>query len=58
MIVTVDSLKVGDKTRFSTELLMHIESMSQHASQIVEIVKIEEDVSDGTKIVFVGNPTT
>lgn len=55
MVLAADSLKVGDRMRFSTELLEQIEANPNHYSQIVEIVKITEDVSDGMKIVYVSN---
>ncbi len=55
MQVAIESLKIGDRMRFSTELLERFESNPSHRSQLVEIVRIEEDVLDGTKIVMVSN---
>lgn len=55
MKVAIESLKIGDRMRFSTEMLEHIEFNPNHRSQLVEIVKIEEDVIDGIKTVYVSN---
>lgn len=53
--IALDRLKIGDRMRFSTELLQEIEDNPYHRSQLVEIVKIDEDVTDGTKTVYVSN---
>lgn len=55
MQVAIESLKIGDRMRFSTEMLERIEFNPNHRSQLVEIVKIEEDVMDGIKTVYVSN---
>lgn len=55
MLVQSDNLKVGDRLRFSTELLEQFEDDPQHHSQLVEIVRIEEDVLDGTKTVYLAS---
>lgn len=58
MMVEVDCLKAGDRMRFSTELLEQIDRDPYHQGVIVEIVKIHEDVLDGTKTVWLKRVTT
>lgn len=55
MQIQTESIKIGDRMRFSTELLQQIEDNPDHRSQLVEVIKIDEDVSDGTKIIYVSN---
>ena len=55
MQVAIECLKIGDRMRFSTELLEQIENNPTHRSQLVEILEIKEDVLDGTKTVYVSN---
>lgn len=54
-MIPVDSLKPGDRMRFSTELMEMFENDPAHCSQLVEVVEIKEDVLDGTKIVYLAN---
>jgi hypothetical protein len=45
-------LKVGDRMRFSTDLLNQFVEESNH-TVIVQVLKIEE-ADDGTKVVYLG----
>jgi hypothetical protein len=48
------NIEIGDKIRFSTELLQHIHSLPDHRSEMVKVVRVENDeVEPSCKIVFV-----
>lgn len=52
-------IKVGDKIRFSTELLQEIHDLPNHRSVMVRVEKVEADEIDPEcKIVWVKNDAT
>lgn len=48
------SIKIGDKIRFSVELVEQMREMPDHRTQILVVEKIERD-ADGTKNIWMKN---